>query len=99
MGFFEINSTAAGQAIAYMGRQFTFRGQVYRGVINEVELDPNLQLGGNQPNTMLAIYVRKTGFPVPAVGELVQFEGTTYRIATIQTDIISYTLNLEDPAQ
>jgi hypothetical protein len=99
MGFFEINSTAAQQAIAYMGRQFTFRGTVYRAIVNEVETDPDLQLGGNQPNISLAIYVRKTGFPPPAVGELVQFEGTSYRISSILSDVISYTLNVEDPAQ
>lgn len=99
MGFFEINSTAAGQAISYMGRQFTFRGVVYRGIINELDSNPDLMVGGNMPNVTVAIYVRKTGFPTPTVGELVQFEGRTLRIASILSDVISYTLNLEDPAQ
>jgi hypothetical protein len=99
MGFFEVNTTAAGQAIAYMGRTFTFRAVNYKGIINELESNPDLQIGGNMPNITLAVYVRKTGFPTPTVGELLQFDGKTYRIASILSDVISYTLNLEDPAQ
>lgn len=99
MGFHETNAAAAGQAIAYMGRPFTFRGTAYRAIINELETDPDLDIGGNRPNYVMAVYVRKTGFPTPAVGELVTVDGAQLRIATIQTDPISYTLNLEHPTQ
>jgi hypothetical protein len=99
MGFFEINSTAAQQAIAYMGRQFTFQGQIYSGVINEIEANPDLEIGAMMPNVVLAIYVRRTGFPVPEVGQLVTVEGAQYRINSIQKDAISYTLNCEHPTQ
>jgi hypothetical protein len=99
MGFFEINSTAAQQSIAYMGRQFTFRSSVYKGILNELSADPNLELGANMPAIVAALYVRKNGFPVPQVGELLTYEGKTYRITSIQTDVISYTLNLTDPTE
>lgn len=99
MGFFEVNATAAGQAIAYMGRPFTFRGQAYRGIFNELESQPDLLVGGEQANWIAALYVRKTGFPTPTVGELVTIGADSYRINSIQSDMISFTLNLENPVQ
>lgn len=99
MGFFEVNATAANQSIAYMGRPFSFGGQVYRGIINELESNPDLMLGGNMPDWTVAVYVRKTGFPVPVVGQVVTIEGVEYRIASIFSDVISYTLNLQNLAQ
>lgn len=99
MGFFEVNATAAGQAIAYMGRAFTFRGGVYRGIFNELESQPDLLVGGEQANWIAALYVRKNGFPPPSVGELVSIGSESYRINSIQSDMISYTLNLENPVQ
>jgi hypothetical protein len=47
MGFHEINARAVTDAIAYMGQSFTFRGTVYRAIINELETDPDLDIGGN----------------------------------------------------
>lgn len=99
MGFFEINATAAGQAIGYMGQPFVFRGVTYRGIFNELESQPDMLVGGEQANWTAALYVRKTGFPVPAVGELVTIGAQSYRINTIVSDVISYTLNLENPVQ
>jgi hypothetical protein len=99
MGFHEINARAVTDAIGYMGQPFTFRGTVYRAIINELETDPDLDIGGNRANYVMAVYVRKTGFPAPSVGELVTVNGTALRIATIQSDVISYTLNLEHPTQ
>lgn len=99
MGFFEINSTAAGQAIAYMGQPFNFRGAVYRGIFNELQSQPDLLIGGDQANWIAALYVRKNGFPAPSIGELVTIGSEVYRINSIQSDVISYTLNLENPVQ
>jgi hypothetical protein len=99
MGFFEVNATAAAQAISYMGQPFTFRGLTYRGIFNELESQPDLLIGGEQANWIAALYVRKSGFPVPTVGESVNLGGQTYRINSIQSDVISYTLNLENPVQ
>lgn len=99
MGFFEINATAAGQAISYMGQPFVFRGVTYRGIFNELESQPDMMIGGEQANWIAALYVRKTGFPAPAVGELLTVGSETYRINSVQSDVISYTLNLENPVQ
>ncbi len=99
MGFHEINARAAGTAIGYMGQPFVFRGVTHRAIINELQTDPDLDIGGNRANYVMAVYVRKTGFPAPSVGELVTVNGTALRIATIQSDVISYTLNLEHPTQ
>ena len=99
MGFHEINARAAADAITYMGQPFVFRGVTHRAIINELQSDPDLDVGGNRPNYVLALYVRKTGFPVPAVGELVTVNGESLRIATVYSDVISYTLNLEHLTQ
>jgi len=99
MGFHETNVAALTQAVAYMGRQFVFRGVTYKGIINELEADSVLSVGADAMQFAVAVYVRKTGFPVPSNGEAVYIDGIKHRIAMITSDSISYTLQLEHPTQ
>lgn len=99
MGFFEINRTAAQQAIAYMGQAFSYRGSIYKGILNEFSTEQQLEIGAVMPTVVAALYVKKLGFPVPDIGEILTVDSTEYRIASVQSDAISFTLNLEHPAQ
>lgn len=99
MGFHETNVAALTQAVAYMGRQFVFRGVTYKGIINELEAESVLSVGADSQQFAVAVYVRKTGFPVPLIGEPLFIDGLKHRIAMVMSDSISYTLQLEHPTQ
>lgn len=82
-----------------MGQPFVYKGATYRGIINELRQDGQLQIGGVRDSFAASVYVKKNGFPVPAVGDRITIAGAERYIASILSDPISYTLTLEDTTQ
>lgn len=99
MTFHDVNAEAARRAINFMGQAFVYKGATYKGIINELRQDSRLQIGGNQDSFAASVYVRKTGFPVPAIGDRITVAGVDRYIASVLSDPISYTLTLEDTTQ
>jgi len=97
--FHEVNAQAAKRSIDFMGQAFVYKGVTYKGIINELREDSRLQIGGNRDSFAASVYVRKTGFPVPAIGDRITVEGVERYIASVLSDPISYTLTLEDTTQ
>jgi hypothetical protein len=97
--FHTINADAARQAIDYMGQAVTYKTVTVKAIINELTAEQELQIGGNQNAFAASVYVRKTGFPVPAIGDRITVAGVERYIASIATDPISYTLTVEDLTQ
>jgi hypothetical protein len=97
--FHEINADAARQAIEYMGQAVTYKGATAKAIVNELTAEQELQIGGSQNAFAASVYVRKTGFPVPVIGDRITVAGVERYIASIATDPISYTLTVEDLTQ
>jgi hypothetical protein len=97
--FHEISAEAARKSIDFMGQSFAYKGITYRGIINELTAEQQLQIGGNRDSFAASVYVRKNGFPVPVIGDRITVSGVERYIASIASDPISYTLTLEDLTQ
>jgi hypothetical protein len=97
--FHEINAGAAQQAIEYMGQSVAYKGLTVKAIVNELTAEQELQIGGSQNAFAASVYVRKTGFPVPVIGDRITVAGVERYIASIATDPISYTLTVEDLTQ
>lgn len=95
--FHDIASSVIGRSVDYMGEEFQFQSQTYKGVINEGQSSQDAEFGGFREAYVMTIYVRKIGFPVPQVGQKLTARGKVLRIVQVQTDAISYSLLLEDP--
>lgn len=95
--FHEIASSVIGRSVDYMGENFEFQSQTYKGVINEGQASQDGEMGGFRDSYAMTIYVRKTGFPVPTIGQKLTARGKVLRIVQVQSDAISYSLVLEDP--
>ena len=99
MTFHTINAEAARKSIDFMGQSFVYKETTYRGIINELTAEQQLQIGGNRDSFAASVYVRKNSFPVPMIGDRITVSGVERYIASIASDPISYTLTLEDTTQ
>lgn len=99
MTFHAINAEAARKSIDFMGQPFIYKGTTYKGIINELTAEQQLQIGGNRDSFAASVYVRKNSFPVPMIGDRITVSGVERYIASIASDPISYTLTLEDTTQ
>lgn len=95
--FHETASAVLGKAVDFMGEEFEFDGDTFKGVINEAQGTQQAEFGGFRDAYALTIYVRKIGFPIPAIGQKLTARGKVLRIVQVQSDAISYSLVLEDP--
>lgn len=94
--FHNLASLVIGRAVDYMGESFTFRSATHSGVINELTSTQDAENGGFRPQYAMSIYVKKTGFPMPVIGEKLTARGRLLRIVSIAADTISYRMILED---
>jgi len=95
--FHSTASTILGRAVDFMGEEFVLNGTTYKGVINEAQGTEQAEFGGFRDAYALTIYVRKNGFPTPAIGQKLTARGKVLRIIQVQSDAISFSLVLDDP--
>ena len=95
--FHQTASAVLGKAVDFMGEEFEFDGDTFKGVINDAQFTQSGERGGFRDSYALTIYVRKIGFPIPAPGQKLTARGKILRIIQVQSDLVSYSLILEDP--
>jgi hypothetical protein len=93
--WFTTATSAINQALAFMGEEFEYRGQTFKGVINESNTSEILALGGFEQHASIDVVVSKTGFPDPVKGEYVTIKGVRRRIFKTTDHPVSWTLSLE----
>lgn len=94
--FHQLASAVIGRSVDFMGEEFQFRGDTYKGVINELTATEDAENGGFRGQYAMSIYVKKAGFPTPNIGEKLTARERQLRVVSIATDAISFKLILED---
>ena len=95
--FHQIQDLCLRKSTAYVGEEFSYKGQTYRGIISEAKNDRDIETGGYRISTRVSIYVNKNEFPAPEMGAIVWCRGQEFFVGGYTADAISYVLNCEDP--
>ena len=96
--FQQIQDMCLKKSVAYVGEEFTYDGQTYRGVISLIKNNRDIETGGFRVSTRVSIYVNKNDFPaVPQMGKIVFARDQEFFVAGFTQDSISYMLECEDP--
>jgi hypothetical protein len=80
--------------------RFTYAGQRYKGMSDDIEFTTTFETGGQEPSFNGTILAPKRQFNgvAPVTGQkLTAWNGKTYRIDRVTEDEISYALTLESP--
>jgi hypothetical protein len=100
MGFTAFNSLSLQEAVAVMGRSFTWNESDFIGVRNEIVIEPEADFGGVRNNVAFSYVVpisQFTGGVFPKDGEKIRDEfGHDYKIVKFDRDEISFTIYVTD---
>ena len=93
--FYDLERTSLDEVNGIVGDCFSYKGQQYTGVINEVEFTSELMEGGALFGLATTIVVPKTQLSTkPSVGETVLIHISLFRIENVKEDQTSFTLTL-----
>jgi hypothetical protein len=97
MSFFSVMANAFDRAAAFTGRPFTYKGQSYIGVVNELETSEIIDFGGFQSHISCTVAVKQDGFPEPVKGDRITVNGIVRRIVKVSNNNgVTWHLHLED---
>lgn len=89
MGFFSEIRTALNEIFAEFSQDVKFRGKTYKCIIGENgQQEVELESGGFVPNETFTVKFKEADLEdeaYPAIGELLQYSGRTFRIHWIST--------------
>lgn len=94
--FHQIQNACLKFATNYVGEEFEYNGVTYKGVISETKNERDIESGGYRNHTNISIYVNKTEFPVPKIGDFLTARGMQLFIVAFNADSISYLLHVKD---
>lgn len=96
MTFHDFSNARLAESVAIMGETVTFNGSPYKAVVTDLEATEDAEAGGFRPGYAATVYIRKNGFPNPALGQKMTVRGKEVRIKVISTDAISYKMTVDD---
>ena len=96
--FFSTMATAFEQTTAFVGREFTYAGIVYVGVINFLGTSEIIDFGGFQSHLSATVAVSCAVLPVPPnKGERITINGVDRRVVNVTNNNgVSWHISLED---
>jgi len=94
--WFDTAANALAQSLDFMGEEFDYLGNTYKGVINETNTSEVLNFGGFETHISCEIYMQKRGFPIPQKGDRLTIRGVERRIVRTADHPIAWSIYLED---